>query len=141
MSQHPALERLVSPLRALIERLVKEHRTFADQNESLTRMVTEEDEATPELTQLFYTLRDGLLEHIHVEEAQIYPDLKEHGQFDSLVEMIMQQHEELKEALQLMEEALNAKDIESMWEALILLTDILGVHQPAEEEVVFPMIE
>ena len=141
MSQEPTLQELVSPLRQLVEKLILEHHTFADQNEVLVRTAADSDMVTPEMYQLLSSLRDGLMQHIVEEESKIYPDLKRRNQFDNLVAMIMQQHEELKASLRQIEAALDARDTEALRDALTLFTEILSVHQPAEEDVVFPMVE
>lgn len=127
----------VSSLRELIDRLVQEHRAFPSQvgalNDDLARHRT-----LKALGEHFVKLQDTLTEHMLTEEFEVYPELMKKGLFDEVTSMIMQQHHDLTASLGKMELALRIRNLPEFRAALEDLDGVLRVHQPAEEEKVFP---
>jgi hemerythrin superfamily protein len=127
----------VSSIRELIDRLIQEHRAYPSQVEALNDAL-----ATPEnlerLNDHFVKLQDSLTEHMLNEEFEVYPELMKRGLFDETTSMIMQQHHDLTASLGKMELALRIRNLGEFRVALEELDKVLRVHQPAEEEKVFP---
>lgn len=92
-----------------------------------------------EVTRLFVKLQSDLTAHMITEEFDIYPVLMERGLFDETVSTIMQQHHELSADLLVMELSLRAGGMREFGFALDNPSHVLGLHQPAEEEKVFPL--
>ena len=126
-----------SSIRELVDRLIQEHRTFPSQvatlDEDLTRY-----RALKAIGEHFVKLQDTLTEHMLTEEFEVYPELMKKGFFDEVTSMIMQQHHDLTASLGKMELALRIKNLSEFRAALEELDRVLRVHQPAEEEKVFP---
>ena len=126
-----------SSIRELVDRLIQEHRTFPSQvatlDEDLTRY-----RALKAIGEHFVELQDTLTEHMLTEEFEVYPELMKKGFFDEVTSMIMQQHHDLTASLGKMELALRIKNLSEFRAALEELDRVLRVHQPAEEEKVFP---
>ena len=123
----------VSSLRALVDKLVREHREFPSQVEGLRS-----PHALKDLGGLFVRLQDDLTEHMLTEEFEVYPELMKKNRFDETTSMIMQQHHDLTASLGKMELALRIGNLPEFIAALDELDRVLRVHQPAEEEKVFP---
>jgi hemerythrin superfamily protein len=127
----------VSSIRELIDRLIQEHRAYPSQVKALNDAL-----ATPEnlerLSDHFVKLQDSLTEHMLNEEFEVYPELMKRGLFDETTSMIMQQHHDLTASLGKMELALRIRNLGEFRAALEELDKVLRVHQPAEEEKVFP---
>ncbi|MGH9917536.1 MAG: hemerythrin domain-containing protein [Nitrososphaerales archaeon] len=85
-------------------------------------------------------LQSDLTAHMVTEEFDFYPVLMERGLFDERVSTIMQQHHELSADLNRMEASLRAGEMREFKSALDALKSVLGVHHPAEEEKVFPLV-
>ena len=137
MSSVITAESEASSIRELVERLIQEHRTFPSQvatlDEDLTRY-----RALTAIGEHFVKLQDTLTEHMLTEEFEVYPELMKKGFFDEVTSMIMQQHHDLTASLGKMELALRIKNLSEFRAALEELDRVLRVHQPAEEEKVFP---
>lgn len=139
MSNLPTLSEQVDSLQELVATLIREHRSFPLQirglNDGLTNNVN-----LPEIVSPFVKLQSDLTAHMITEEFDFYPVLMERGLFDETVSTIMQQHHELTNDLNLMEVSLRAGELQEFKSALDDLSRVLGVHQPAEEEKVFPLV-
>jgi len=125
-------------LRVLVKRLVEEHRRFASDIDELHRSALSQEE-TGGLQVVFTLLQDGLTEHILVEEFEVYPEIMRRSLFDASVSSIMQQHVDVVSSLGRMELSLRSKNLAEFNAALEELTRVLRLHQPAEEEKVFPL--
>ena len=129
--------REVGSLRELVDKLVQEHRTFPLQiviiNGDLAHY-----QAKKVLSEHFVRLQDALTGHMLTEEFEVYPELMKRGLFDEVTSMIMQQHHDLTASLGKMELALRIGNFNEFRAALDELEKVLRVHQPAEEEKVFP---
>lgn len=130
----------VREIKELVARLIVEHRGFSTDVVELngTLESTQEIEA---LASRFLHLQDGLTEHMVVEEFEFYPELVRRDLFDEEASEIMQQHHELTASLNSMEAALRLRNLEGFRSALEDLQRVLKVHQPAEEEKLFPLVE
>ncbi len=139
MSNVPALSEQVVSLQELVATLIREHRSFPLQiwglNDGLTNNAN-----LPEIASGFVKLQSDLTAHMITEEFDFYPVLMERGLFDETVSAIMQQHHELTNDLNLMEVSLRAGELHGFKFALDDLSRVLGMHQPAEEEKVFPLV-
>jgi iron-sulfur cluster repair protein YtfE (RIC family) len=125
-------------LRALVERLIGEHRKYASDMEVLN---SEVQEGTVEmLREPFTSLQDSLTEHMLVEEFEVYPELMRKNLFDSSVSSIMQQHHDVTSCLGKMELSLRLGNLAEFRSALEGLAVVLRSHHPAEEERVFPLV-
>ena len=116
----------------------EEHRSFASdilglEKESLA------DCGADMLRKLFVPLQDSLTEHMLVEEFEVYPELMRKNLFDSSISSIMQQHHDLSSSLGKMELSLRLRNLPEFKAALERLAEVLHMHQPAEEERVFPL--
>ena len=137
MSVVSVSERL-QELRALVKRLVEEHRRFASDIDELRRSALSQEEICG-LQVLFTLLQDGLTEHILVEEFEVYPEIMRRNLFDMSISTIMQQHHDVVSSLGKMELSLRLKNLAEFNAALDELARVLRLHQPAEEEKVFPL--
>ena len=129
----------VEQVKEVVARLISEHRQFPlwvrELNDDLGG--TEDAEI---LGRHFVHLQDALTEHMVTEEFDFYPELARRGLFNETVSAIMQQHNDLTAALREMELALRSKNLEGFKSALDDLERVLKIHQPAEEEKVFPLV-
>ena len=127
----------VSSLRELIDRLVQEHRAFPAQvgalNDDLARHRT-----LKALGEHFVKVQDTLRVLMVTEVFEVFPEVMKKGLFDEVTSMIMQQHHDLTASLGKMELALRIRNLPEFRAALEDLDGVLRVHQPAEEEKVFP---
>ena len=137
MSEIAVTER-VQELRALVARLEEEHRTFASEIGSLQGEVRSSGE-TEGLRAPFVSLQDALTGHMLLEEFEVYPELARKGLFDSSISTIMQQHHDVSSCLGKMELSLRLRSIAEFKAALEELAAVLRLHQPAEEEEIFPL--
>jgi hemerythrin superfamily protein len=133
MSSAVAVRAEMNSLRELIDKLVQEHRAYPAQVDGLAR-----SQDFGELGERFVRLQDSLTEHMLSEEFEVYPELMKRGLFDETTSTIMQQHHDLTASLGKMELALRIRNLGEFRAALGELDRILRVHQPAEEEKVFP---
>lgn len=137
MSSTSVLDHL-QELRQLVKRLEEEHRKFASEIDSLSRDVLTAGEVE-KLKERFVSLQDTLTEHMLVEEFEVYPELMRKNLFDSAVSAIMQQHHDVTSNLGKMQLALRLRNSVEFKAALAELSGVLRLHQPAEEEKVFPI--
>jgi hemerythrin superfamily protein len=128
----------VSSIRELVDRLIQEHRVYPLQVKALNDGL-----ASPQnlgsLTEHFVHLQDSLTEHMLAEEFEVYPEVMKRGLFDEGTSIIMQQHHDLTASLGKMELALRIRNLIEFRAALDEMDKVLRVHQPAEEEKVFPL--
>lgn len=137
MSAISAREHL-QELRLLVKRLEGEHRQLESELDALNRGVPAVGEVD-RLRKGFIQLQDELTEHMLVEEFEVYPELMRKSLFDPAVSAIMQQHHDVTSGLGKMESALRLKNTAEFEAALAELACVLHLHQPAEEEKVFPI--
>ncbi len=128
----------VNSLRELIDRLIEEHRSFPSQVKSLGDGLATSQARS--LGERFVRLQDTLTEHMLTEESEVYPELMKRGFFDEETSTIMQQHHSLTSSLGKMELALRLRNLREFRATLDELANVLKVHQPAEEEKVFPRL-
>jgi len=126
-------------IKGLVERLIVEHRQFAVNVGELNAALDPPGNLKA-LAERFVRLQDGLTEHMVIEEFEFYPELVRRGLFDDAASAIMQQHHDLTASLNKMELALRQRNLEVFKSALDDLEGVLKVHQPAEEEKLFPMV-
>lgn len=138
MSNGTLVSEEIESIGGLVAKLESEHREFPSQVKELN-----DDLDSPSgfvsLTRHFTCLQDRLTEHMVTEEFELYPVLMDRGLFDETVSTIMQQHHELTEQLNKMELALRVHDVHQFKLVLDEMEGTLHVHQPAEEEKVFPL--
>jgi len=127
----------INSIRELIDRLIQEHRACPSQVKALNDAL-ESPENLKSLNDHFVKLQDSLTEHMLAEEFEVYPELMKRGLFDEGTSMVMQQHHDLTASLGKMELALRIRNLIEFGAALDELDEVLRVHQPAEEEKVFP---
>jgi hemerythrin superfamily protein len=129
----------VRSLRELVADLIREHRIFPQQIHQIKQDLLDSTKLQ-EVAHRFVSLQSSLMGHMVTEEFDFYPVLAERGLFDETVSAIMQQHHEISADLTVMEVSLRARDLREFKLALDELEHILKVHQPAEEENVFPRV-
>lgn len=134
-----AVSEPVQELRALVKRLMDQHRQYASEIEGLNAEVQAE-EAVEKLREPFTSLQDSLTEHMLTEEFEVYPELMRKNLFDSTVSSIMQQHHDVTACLGKMELSLRLRNLTEFKNALEELAVVLRSHHPAEEEKVFPLV-
>ena len=135
-----AVSAIVQDLHILIGRLEEEHRSFATDIEGLGNAARGDGSSTSTLVVPFTALSDSLTEHMLVEESEVYPAVMAGGLFDPSVSSIMQQHHDVAGSLSRMALALRNDGLGEFRIALEELSSVLRVHQPAEEEKVFPLL-
>lgn len=123
----------------LIRRLIAEHRDFALQTEQLDQGIRDA-RALQELSGLFAPLYDSLVNHMLVEETEIFPEVSSRGLFTERVSEIMQQHLDITAALYEMKFALHRKNLSALRAAFDELLKAIGTHFPAEESEVFSLL-
>ncbi len=123
----------------LVAKLMDEHRQFSVDVRELNGAL-DPPGSLEALRVRFLHLQDALTEHMVVEEFEFYPELARRGLFDDTVSAIMQQHHELTASLNKMGLALRLGDLKEFKSALDDLERVLKVHQPAEEEKLFPLV-
>lgn len=124
-------------IRELVARLIQEHLSYP----LLIKALNVSPAGVRDMLDLndhFVKLKDSLTEHMLSEEFEIYPELMRRGLFDEGTSTIMQQHHELTASLGKMELALRLGNLMEFTKALDELDSVLRLHQPAEEEKVFP---
>lgn len=126
-------------LSSLVRRLVQEHRDFSGKEKKLRQTMNDDSELST-LRQTFYPLRESLIEHMLVEETDIFPEVSNRGLFDERISEIMQQHLEITAALDEMRFSLSRKDFQKLMSAFDDLVRVMHTHFPAEEKEVFPLV-
>ncbi len=139
MSQISSVTEQVDSLQELVAALIREHRSFPLQIQGLNEGLKDNVDVR-EVSCRFVKLQSDLTDHMVTEEFDLYPALMERGLFDETVSTIMQQHHELTADLNRMEASMRAGEMREFRSALGNLSRTLGVHQPAEEEKVFPLV-
>lgn len=139
MSGADAIAEEVEGIGALVARLIAEHRQFPMQVKRLNDDLGNPGDLNGLVLHLA-RLQDTLTEHMLTEEFEFYPEIMKRGLFDETVSGIMQQHHNLTASLGRMEQALRLKNLEEFKSALDELNRVLKIHQPAEEEKVFPLV-
>jgi Hemerythrin HHE cation binding domain len=139
MSDISSMAEQVGSLQELVATLIREHRSFPLQIQGLDEGLTNNVDVR-EVARHFVKLQSDLTAHMVTEEFDFYPVLMERGLFDETVSTIMQQHHELTADLNRMEVSLRAGEMREFKSALDDLSRALGVHQPAEEGKVFPLV-
>ncbi len=137
MSSAATVASELTSIRSLVERLVEEHRDFPRKVQGL-RDELSRSLVRKRLEGRFVELQDTLTGHMLAEEFEVYPELMKRGLFDQEISGIMQQHHDLTAQLGKMELALRIANFGEFRDALEKLEKVLRVHQPAEEERVFP---
>ncbi len=138
-----SVEEEVGSLKELIAALTKEHRSFPTQLEEMREDLARSGDGSSlqrEIEMRFFRLQDTLSGHMVTEEFEFYPVVADRGLLDETVSEIMQQHHEITAELERMGLSLRAKDVRGFRSALDALERTLRVHQPAEEEKVFPLV-
>jgi hypothetical protein len=129
----------VQELGSLIGRLIKEHREFSTQTCDLGEGI-EKSETFDRLEEIFIPLNEQLVDHMLVEETEIFPEVSRRGLFDERVSEIMQQHLDITAALDEMKFALHRKNLEDLESGFTELTNVMKLHFPAEEKEVFSLV-
>ncbi len=94
----------------LIKKLVAEHRDFSSQTERLDRSLRE-SQTFHQLSEIFTPLKEALIDHMLVEETEIFPEVSARGLFSERVSEIMQQHLDITAALDRMKFAIHGKNL------------------------------
>lgn len=139
MSDIASVAQELEEMQSLVARLVAEHRQFSVDVDALNGTLGSSRDLRT-LRSLFVRLQDGLTEHMVIEEFEFYPQLVKRDLFDDEASAIMQQHHDLTASLNKMELALRLGNLDGFKSALDDLDRVLRVHQPAEEEKLFPLV-
>ncbi len=123
----------------LIKKLVAEHRDFSSQTERLDRSLRE-SQTFHQLSEIFTPLKEALIDHMLVEETEIFPEVSARGLFSERVSEIMQQHLDITAALDRMKFAIHGKNLGAAGEAFNELLSAMKIHFPAEESEVFSLL-
>lgn len=134
-----ATESQKESLSSLVGKLIEEHRDFADKEERLNRRIGEDFDFSS-LAETFLPLREALIEHMLVEETEIFPEVSNRGLLNERISEIMQQHLDLTAALDEMRFSLHRKDLEKLRVAFDNLVRVMHTHFPAEEKEVFSLV-
>ena len=130
----------VGTLGTLVQRLMREHRDFASQTRKLDEDIASQSPVYQDITEIFATLRQDLIDHMLVEETEIFPEVSNRGLFNERISEIMQQHLDITAALDTMKFAIHAKDLEELRTGFNELCTIMNLHFPAEEKEVFSLV-
>ena len=125
-------------LRALVKKLLGEHRSFSSQVRGLGENADARE--LSKVREAFVPIEEALMEHMLVEESEIFPEISRMGLFDESISEIMQQHIEITSSLDKMKYAIRGKDVEQVRSAFRELVRIMEIHFPAEEQQVFSLI-
>jgi hypothetical protein len=125
-------------LHALVKRLEGEHRQYPVDISELQKETLSQSEAG-RLQGLFTFFQDNLTEHMLLEEFEVYPELMRKNLLDPDISSIMQQHHDVTFFLGKMELSLRLHNLTEFKLALDELAEVLRLHQPVEEEKVFPL--
>lgn len=88
---------------------------------------------------LMSKLYDELMQHMHLEEKYLYPELEDKGVTRELIHVSLGQHEEIKRLLQ---EVLALDAHSEEWlEEFQKLQEIQEIHTEEEEQEVFPLVK
>lgn len=125
-------------LRTLVRKLIEEHRDFSSKVQEIDQRI--EDSELTSLVNIFHPLRDSLIDHMLVEESEIFPEVSNRGLFTERISEIMQQHLEITAALDEMRSSIHRKDFQKLKVAFDELVRVLCNHFPAEEKEVFSLV-
>jgi iron-sulfur cluster repair protein YtfE (RIC family) len=126
-------------LKELVQKLLGEHRDFSSQTAEITQSI-DDAAAFARISKVFVPLREALIEHMLVEESEIFPEVSRRGLFTERISEIMQQHLDITAALENMRFALHGKNLNALKSAFEELSTVMKLHFPAEESEVFPLI-
>ncbi len=96
-------------LRALVEKLLDEHRRFSSQVRGLGEKADARE--LSKVREAFVPIEEALMEHMLVEESEIFPEVSRMGLFDESISEMMQQHIEITSSLDKMKYAIRGKDV------------------------------
>lgn len=86
--------------------------------------------------------RADLLEHLDVEEARIFPAFEAHtGNTTGPTRVMRGEHEQMREIVGWLGEALEARDAESFLDAVETLLILMQQHNMKEENILYPMCD
>jgi hemerythrin superfamily protein len=129
----------VETLGMLVERLVNEHKDFTLQTYGLDQSI-KDAKTFDRIVEIFVPLKDALVEHMLIEETEIFPEVSRRGLFSERVSEIMQQHIDITATLDKMKFALHRKDLDNLQQGFRDLSALIKAHFPAEEKEVFPIV-
>lgn len=133
-------EECVDPhLKELVQKLLEEHRDFSSQTTEIEQSI-DDLSALSRISKIFVPLREALIEHMLVEESEIFPEVSRRGLFTERISEIMQQHLDITAALENMRFALHGKDLNALKSAFDGLSTVMKLHFPAEESEVFSLV-
>jgi iron-sulfur cluster repair protein YtfE (RIC family) len=125
-------------LRVLIAKLLQEHHNFSSNIENLNQSIN--DSRLAFVSEIFSPLQEALVEHMLIEESEIFPEISRRGLFDDRISEIMQQHLDITSALGNMKSALHGKNFQALRRAFDELSGVIRVHFPAEEKEAFLLL-
>ena len=125
-------------LRALVKRLLEEHRDFSSKVHILNESI--DDFELSKISKVFVPFREALIEHMLVEESEIFPEVSRLGFFDERISEIMQQHVDITAALDEFRFSMHRKNLQDIKNAFDELVRLMNIHFPAEEKEVFMLI-
>ena len=125
-------------LRALVKRLLEEHRDFSSKVHILNQSI--DDFELSKISEVFVPFREALIEHMLVEESEIFPEVSRLGFFDERISEIMQQHVDITAALDEFRFSMHRKNLQDIKNAFDELVRLMNIHFPAEEKEVFTLI-
>ncbi|MGI0083500.1 MAG: hypothetical protein ACREBQ_00290 [Nitrososphaerales archaeon] len=132
-------EEKMESLKRLVQKLLEEHHGFSSQVHGLKQGI--EDSATfDSISDSFLPLRDALIEHMLVEESEIFPEVSRRGLFDERISEIMQQHLDITASLDNMRRALHHKNLGELRLVFAKLDSVMNDHFPAEGRQVFALV-
>ena len=124
--------------RALVKRLLEEHRDFSSKVHILNESI--DDFELSKISKVFVPFREALIEHMLVEESEIFPEVSRLGFFDERISEIMQQHVDITAALDEFRFSMHRKNLQDIKNAFDELVRLMNIHFPAEEKEVFTLI-
>ncbi len=126
-------------LKELVQKLLEEHHDFSSQTCKIEQSIEKTVEFA-RISEVFVSLREALIEHMLVEESEIFPEVSRRGLFTERVSEIMQQHLDITAALENMRFALHGKNMNALKSAFDELSAVMKLHFPAEESEVFSLV-
>ena len=133
-----SVQNQMESLSALVQRLLAEHRDFSSKSQALDHSISKSEFAS--VSDIILSLRESLIDHMLVEETEIFPEVSRRGFFNERISEIMQQHVEITAALDRIRFALHRKNIQELKVVFDELAQLMNTHFPAEEEEVFPLV-
>lgn len=89
----------------------------------------------------FNTFRDDMMRHFRMEEEVLFPTLASAGGPTGPVQVMLMEHEQIKELLKQMGEAVERKDAQKYGGLSETLLMVLQQHNHKEENILYPITD